>query len=793
MTGVWLFVRAGLRARWRSWLALALVAGVAGGLVSALAAGARRTDAAYPALVAWSRAPDETIALDFGPAFASAPAATVAKLPQVTAAATLTSYTSLEPASVSVVAPTSNTVPGSLWHRKLLAGRLPDPEAAAQVDISFTVARAEHVGVGGTLHLMLLGPGGKPVPFTFQVVGIDAAPFEFPPQFGTGFDEVWATPAFNRVYGAAFLGTPGIALWLRHGIADVPAVEGALTRLSGGKAVSDFPLAPQAANTERSIHWQATALWLLAGVLALLGLLILAQLIARLTAVESAGYAALRSVGMSPAQLTAAGLARAALIGLVGGMVAVVVAVAASPVFPVGLAGIAEPRPGFAADWTVLSLGLLGVTAATCICAAWPARRAAVAGAAARYRPAAVSGAGRRGRPAPAAARLAGPVTLALGGRLALQRGAGETAVPVRTTVGAAAVGIAGLSAAVVFAASLASLLATPRLYGLQWDAFVANVQNASMSAAAASIASDPDITRWTGSYMAVPVQVNGIRVDAVTTGPGPDPSLVAVPLAGAPPRQPGDIVLGARTLATIGARVGDTVRVSVIGMPGGATRRISGTAVFPAMSDGADLGTGAELTLNGLLGLVPRGITVPPYSGLVVSFRPGADQQQAVSALAARLDALGSYAVSGAATPADLVNFGQVEDLPLLLGLALAAAALLTLAHLLLTAVHRRQRDLAVLRVLGLTGRQVRGTVSWMAVTVALAALAVGVPVGIACGRLAWEFFAGQLGVQPVTQVPAVPVAVLVAAGLALAVTVAAVPGARASRARLAVVLRAE
>jgi hypothetical protein len=245
--------------------------------------------------------------------------ATVAKLPQVTAAATLTTYTGLQPASVSVLAPASGAVPGTMWHRKLLAGRLPDPGAAAQADISFTVARAQHVGVGGTLRLVLLGADGKPAPFTFQVVGIDAAPAEFPPQYGTGTDEIWATPAFTRAYGAQFLGIPLIALQLRHGTADVPAVEGALSQLSGGRVASDFPLVPQAANTERSIHWQATALWLLAGALALLGLLILAQLLARLTAVESADYPVLRSLGMSPVQLTVAGLVRAALIGGTGG------------------------------------------------------------------------------------------------------------------------------------------------------------------------------------------------------------------------------------------------------------------------------------------------------------------------------------------------------------------------------------------------------------------------------------------------------------------------------------------
>ena len=204
---------------------------------------------------------------------------------------------------------------------------------------------------------------------------------------------------------------------------------------------------------------------------------------------------------------------------------------------------------------------------------------------------------------------------------------------------------------------------------------------------------------------------------------------------------------------------------MSLTGIPGSAaSRRIVGTAVFPAVSDGADLGTGAELTLAGLVGMVPHGSHAAAVHGARRRVPAGRRSAAAIGALAARLGALGPYAVSGAGTPADLVNFGQVEDLPLLLGLALGAAALLTLAHLLLTAVRRRRRDLAVLRVLGLTGRQVRATVSWMAVTVALTALAAGVPVGIACGRLAWEFFAGQLGVQPVTEVPAVPVVVLVA-----------------------------
>ena len=54
----WMFFRAELRRRWRAWLALALIVGAFAGVVEAAAAGARRTDAAYPSLQAWSDAPD---------------------------------------------------------------------------------------------------------------------------------------------------------------------------------------------------------------------------------------------------------------------------------------------------------------------------------------------------------------------------------------------------------------------------------------------------------------------------------------------------------------------------------------------------------------------------------------------------------------------------------------------------------------------------------------------------------------------------------------------------------------
>ena len=297
MIAAWLIARAGLRARWRSWLALALVAGLAGGVI-ALAAGARRADTAYPRFAAWSMPPDELVSLDSGQAFASASAAAVRALPQVTAAAPFTSYVTLGPAVIGVLAPEDAAIPGGYWHRKLLAGRLPAPGRPQEADISFTIAQSMHVGVGDTLPVTLLAASGRPVQVRFRVVGVDAAPSEFPPQYGNAIDTLWATPAFSRRMSGTLLGTHNLALRLRQGAADVPAVEAGITRLSGGKALSEYPLAAQAVNTRRSIHLQAVTLWLLAGLLTVLALIIVGQLLTRLTAVESADFPVLGAVGM---------------------------------------------------------------------------------------------------------------------------------------------------------------------------------------------------------------------------------------------------------------------------------------------------------------------------------------------------------------------------------------------------------------------------------------------------------------------------------------------------------------
>ena len=781
----------GLRNRWRGWLGLALIIGLFAGAVEAAAAAARRTDSAYPQLVAWSRAPDVLIySQPSEPTFADLAPAALMRLPQVTAGAALATFAAVNPAVITLIAPAGDQVPAALWHRKILSGRLPDPARPDEVDVSFTLAQALRLTAGGTLGVTMLGARGQPVPLRLRIAGVDAAPGEFPPQYGTGVDFVWATPAFYRQYRGELDAITTTALRLRGGPADMATVQQDASRLARGKPVDDYPFDTQAVNTEHSIHLQAVVLWLVAALLGVVGVLVIGQLLGRLSYLESADYPPLRGVGMSRRQLLAAGLGRALVIGAAGAAVATAIAVALSALFPVGLAGIAEPYPGVNADWAVLGLGLVAVPCVAVACAAWPAWRA-TGRVTAFHAP--FAGAGPMTRP-PRAAPVLESVTATVGIRLALQRGAGRTALPVRSTIAAAVVGVAALAGALVFSASLGHLLASPALYGVTWQADVDNLQNGTLNTAARSVGRDPQVAAWTADLVGIPLVIRGDQVTSLAAVGGRDAgSLQAVLIAGRLPRGAHEIVLGERTMAALGARVGSVLTASLPGFRRREQLTVVGVAVFPTLGDTIGLGTGAEVALAALHGLAPPSLQLPPFDGLLVRFRPGVSPSAGVAALAARLQRLGPIAVEGQSPPVDLLNFGEVQSMPLLLGGSLGVLALATITHLLITSVRRRRRDLAVLRTIGFTRAQVRSTVAWQAAALVTMALVIGVPVGIACGRLAWIIFARQIGIVAVIEVPLPYLALLVAAAIALAVAIAAPPGESAARTSPALVLRSE
>ena len=130
---------------------------------------------------------------------------------------------------------------------------------------------------------------------------------------------------------------------------------------------------------------------------------------------------------------------------------------------------------------------------------------------------------------------------------------------------------------------------------------------------------------------------------------------------------------------------------------------------------------------------------------------------------------------------------------MPFVLAGILALLAVATLAHLLVSAVRRRRRDLAILKTLGFSRGQVTAAVLWQSATLTALALLIGVPLGIGVGRWLWNFFATQQGVVVEPRIPVPAVLLVIPAAIVLAGLVAAVPARVASLTKPALVLRTE
>src|SRR5207302_2764579 len=186
-----------------------------------------------------------------------------------------------------------------------------------------------------------------------EVVGIGASPGMFQPLSGGYVPGVNLTPAFYRANprivdpkegSAAVRLEPGVSIvTFRAHLAE-------LNRSTHGGLGIEFSQPQQTAGVQQATRTQAISLWALAILLAIAGLAIFSQALARQAFLESVEYPRLRAIGVSPRQLWAVGTIRACVIGIVGATVATGVGLALSPLFPVGIARIAEPHPGFALD-----------------------------------------------------------------------------------------------------------------------------------------------------------------------------------------------------------------------------------------------------------------------------------------------------------------------------------------------------------------------------------------------------------------------------------------------------------
>ncbi len=799
MAAVWMRFRAELRSRWRSWLALSVLVGLFGGAVVAAAAGARRTDSVVDRFVQKRSPPHIFLAPFFGVA-GGFPNEINAKL----SLDHLLELESVEdgerlflmPAQgdIEVGASEDPRLGTTTFPTNVIEGRLPDPRREDEAFVNIVASERLGLHAGDTYTVGFFteafsDDGSPPLPgptITFRITGVGADLGDFAAIAGP---RLTLTPAFLEKYRDGIETIELSMLRLKEGTAAYDEFDAEISEITQGRTVF-YDESGRWDEARDSFGLQATALWILSGLLGALTLLVVGQAIARQTFLDSTDNGWMTALGISRGQLAAIALLRSAWIGLIGAVVAVVVAAAASPLTPFGTARLADPDPAFSFPAIPMSLGFGGIFLVVMALAMYPAVRTARKG----WNPDALSGAmSRRHRLVEAITRIARKPAPAIGARMAFERGRGRTAVPVRTTIAGTAVCLLALAAALVVGSSLDRLAADPSLYGWNWDVSVTSsvfnddpentadgpvaqqVLREMKGVAAVTFGPDGGSINVNG----IPVEPYGLPLGAVVTPPI---------LEGRAPAAPNEIAIGRQTMRDAGARMGGTVRVGFQGSPIDAPFQVVGVTVLPVAGEASTLGEGIWIPTDDLEKLFGEEGSIPTDRALV-RFEPGVDPTQLERFFEERFQA----EVRVPESPGTVLDFGRVSEMPLVLAGIVGVLAAGTLGHGLLTAIRRRRRDLSILKSIGFDGRQIRSAVRWQATATAIPTLAIGLSLGVLVGRLMWNAMARNTGfvARPVVELSTLAI---VAAGALIAVNlIALIPGRAAAKTQPAVVLRTE
>ncbi len=680
----------------------------------------------------------------------------------------------------------------------IIAGRLADPDAVEECVVNEFARETYGYDVGDTLHVGVYTDAQledeaffeSPTPpydeLDLTVVGVALFPDEVVQDESDRLPRFLLTPAFTqRELDAASYVWHHVVL--RRGDADIPAVQDRVVSLlpEGSGAVFRVHSA-DVARAQRAVRPLALALAILGAAGAAAVLALVGQGLVRQVRGEAANDDIVRSLGASrrTAWGTTAVLAGVPVLAGVG--LAGVLATAASPFTPIGPVREIEVDAGIAVDWTVLGLGgaafTLALSTVVIVAIATQAR--------ARTRVA------RPSRAAQVAASAGLRPAVVVGTRFALEPGTGSATVPVKSAMAGTALAIAAVVAAMCFAASLDALVRTPRLYGWDWDATLLDTSGygaIDLDATAALFDEDPRIAGWAAVYFGSD-DLDGQNVPLL----GVDPTSAVVPpiLTGRAVAADDEIVVGTDTLHALGKELGDAVQLDGGGRP--SKVRIVGTATFPTV--GQTHGNHPSLGVGALVApeLVPGAFTNtfgPP--AIFLRYADGTDTEEIEAWLREETQGIGEFPgsteVIRSLRPAEIVNSGDIGAAPAFVASTLGVAALVSLALVLTVSTSRRRRDLALLKALGFTRRDVSTAVAWQATITVVVGIIVGVPTGVIAGGWTWQLFAQQLFVVPSPVVPVVALTALIAAAVVLCNLVAAAPGRAAGRTPAAIDLRAE
>ncbi len=842
--------RASFARRRGGYLAVVVLIGLIGGTAMASVEAGRRTQSSYPTFLASTNPSDLTVSVGSTGAapvsFNPESVTMIARIPGVKRVAAL-----ISPAIIPLLAdgaPDLSGGPGGnyqgvgsadgMWDDQdrvtVIEGRMANPDRADEALVTPGAGmRVGQVVPMGYYTAAQIGAKAFGTPrvapalkVDLRVVGVvvlNRQVVEDDVDSNSGF--FIFSPALVRAAGAVSPGgqvtlAPGAptlyGVQLDHGARGVPAVEKAFVKAS--KPGSDFVFNTAArvvTEVELALKPESVAFGAFGLIAGLVALLIGVQAISRQLRWDDEDRRVLRALGAGPALTASDGLIGVLAAVVLGALLAAALTVALSPLAPLGPVRQVYPDGGVAFDWTVLGVGLAVLVGGLSAAAVGLAYLRAPHRAARRTHPAMArtSGLARR------AQSVGMPVAGVVGVRFALEPGQGRTSVPVRSALMGTVLAVTVVLAALTFAGSLSTLVSHPPLYGWNWD-YMFDTNNDVPPQSIRALEHDPDVAAWSGVDLA-PFQIDGQFV----------PSVVATPHAPvAPPVLSGhgldandEILMGSATLAELHKHVGDTVYLSE-GTPKSAPFYIPptplvvvGTATFPAIGYSSiiasqpSMGTGA---------LVPLGVEPPAWRQVQTSPDPIlngpqyvfvrlakgvspaaglADLQQIANAANRAINAdpraAGSDGVSvdGVERPAQIVNYRTIGATPVVLAAGLAAGAVIALGLTLAASVRRRRRDLALLKALGFTQRQLAAAIAWQSTVAAVIGVVVGTPLGIVIGRQLWTLFAENLSAVPDPTTPLSSVLLVGLGALIFANLVAAFPGRTASRTPTALVLRTE
>ncbi len=787
-----------LRRQWRSVVVLALLVALVVGTVLASVAGARRSRTAFDRYLTELRSPS---------VFASGdPAALreIADLPFVKA----TGRIGL--AAVSPVAAAPNDfypmavsldgrVPYDYYRVPVVKGRRPDPKQPLEVALGERTARRLHLGLGDTMAMVSYSPAGSEriqsdggdesqppdgPHIDLRVVGIVRDPGDIGAR-GTDLTLTFLTPAFRERFPRDQIGNLADATFvvLRHK-SDASRLAAAV-RGSGIELDTSFSgdaIRLQATPIMRAI---GTALEVFAGVAGLAGLAAIGYAVARLQQSSAADDPVLSALGIGRRRRWTRAVVPAAL-GVVGGAaLGLVVAITASPLFPIGLARRAEPHRGLDVDAPTLLLGALAALVlglvVVALLGALSGRSALEASAPPRR-----SILGRRAADAGAPPVVVTGVTMAFGGARATRSTSASATVGVT-------LGVLGVLSAVVFAASIDRLVHTPSLYGWGWDANLAGADLSQLDERGVDlpkILADPDLSVVARYTYQLPATLDG-SPELVSLTEDLKGHLQPVVVRGRAPVGADEIGLGRDTMVALHKTIGDPVRVDL--GTGPQTLRFTGVVALPVNPDGGASTAGAFLPAAAAtaLGAAPAcSVSDSCVTNLALRLAPGVRLADIVKRYT---DEANQVTVEVPTPPGEVERLRAVERLPWFLAGFLALLAAIAVVYSAGTMVRRRRRDLALLRVIGMSAAQLRTVVAVQVLALTLVGVVVGELVGVILGRQVWRWVTSSVSLR---FSPAVPIAALLlipVATLMITQVAATVSRRSAGRTHAALALRTE